>query len=130
MKKILIADDHRLSAELLSKYLSISFNQKDISIAANGKEVLQKVQEEQPDLLLLDLNMPEMDGIKALRKIRESNNELKIVILSALTEQWLINQAKQYGADIYISKTFNFRNLVQVINRLDRGVKDLPFSYF
>ncbi len=130
MKRILIADDHRLAAELLSKYLSISFDQKDISIAANGKEVLQKVQDEQPDLLLLDLNMPEMDGIKALRKIRESNNELKIIILSALTEQWLINQAKQYGADIYISKTFNFRNLVQVINRLDRGVKDLPFAYF
>ncbi len=129
MKKILIAEDHRLSAELLSKYLGTSFKSNDITIASNGREVIELVDKCNPDLLLLDLNMPEMDGIRALRKIRSSNTKIKIVILSAMNDSWLIDEAKQYGADLYISKTFNFRNLVSVIDGLFSGVKNLPFAY-
>lgn len=129
MKKILIAEDHRLSAELLSKYLGTSFKSNDITIASNGREVIELVDKCKPDLLLLDLNMPEMDGIRALRKIRSSNKKIKIVILSAMNDSWLIDEAKQYGADLYISKTFNFRNLVSVIDGLFSGVKNLPFAY-
>lgn len=129
MKRIMIAEDHKLSAELLSRYLEQCFEPNDITIARNGKDLIEKMETEKPDLLLLDLNMPEMDGIKALRKIREKDKKIKIIILSALNDSWIIKETKQYGADVYISKTFNFRNLINVIRKLEKGAKDLPFEF-
>ncbi len=129
MNNILIAEDHRLTAELLKRYLNNNFEQKKVSIASNGKILLSMLKQNIPDLLLLDLNMPEINGLKALRKIREQNKKIKIVVISAFNEQWIIKEAKQYGADLYFCKSIDFRKLLQIISKLEQNATDLPFAF-
>ena len=109
MAKILIADDDRNICELLRLYLVKEGY--ETCIANDGEAAVQMYEREKPDLLLLDVMMPRMDGIRATLKIREKNS-IPIIILSAKSEDADKILGLNVGADDYVTKPFNPLELV------------------
>ena len=115
--KILIADDVMLNIVLVKKVLSSRPYQ--IRTASNGQQTLQAIVEEQPDLLLLDLMMPGIDGFEVIRKIRAGecgNPNMRIVILSALSREEDKVKCLNLGANGYITKPILLPLLLETVN--------------
>ena len=115
--KILIADDVMLNIVLVKKVLSSRPYQ--IRTASNGQQTLQAIVEEQPDLLLLDLMMPGIDGFEVIRKIRTGecgNPNMRIVILSALSREDDTVKCLNLGANGYITKPILLPLLLETVN--------------
>lgn len=124
-KKILIIDD----TELMVKYITdiLTNAEYDVVTASNGFEGLQKVREEKPDLVLLDVVMPGMDGFEVCKALRddESNNLMPIIMLTAQDNEDDKLTGLELGADDYIIKPFNYRELLSrvrnTLKRIDRN---------
>ena len=115
--KILIADDEPEIRDLLRLYLE---NEKyDVIEAENGNEALRLVSEQKPDLVLLDIMMPGMDGYQVLKAIRVDNN-VPVIIISAKDEDSQKILGLNLGADDYISKPFRIRELIARIKAVIR----------
>ena len=102
--RVLVADDHPIVRDGLVAILS---TQPDIDVvgeAANGREVIEKVAQLHPDVLLLDLEMPEMDGVEALRRLRDSGAAVRTVVFTAFDSDERILGAVQAGAQGYLLK--------------------------
>lgn len=115
--KILIADDVMLNIVLVKKVLSNRPYQ--IRTASNGQQTLQAIVEEQPDLLLLDLMMPGIDGFEVIRKIRTGecgNPNMRIVILSALSREEDKVKCLNLGANGYVTKPILLPRLLETVN--------------
>ena len=115
--KILIADDVMLNIVLVKKVLSSRPYQ--IRTASNGQQTLQAIVEEQPDLLLLDLMTPGIDGFEVIRKIRAGecgNPNMRIVILSALSREEDKVKCLNLGANGYITKPILLPLLLEKVN--------------
>ncbi|MBR1917211.1 MAG: response regulator [Bacteroidaceae bacterium] len=115
--KILIADDVMLNIVLVKKVLSSRPYQ--IRTASNGQQTLQAIVEEQPDLLLLDLMMPGIDGFEVIRKIRTGecgNPNMRIVILSALSREEDKVKCLNLGANGYVTKPILLPRLLETVN--------------
>ena len=115
--KILIADDVMLNIVLVKKVLSSRPYQ--IRTASNGQQTLQAIVEEQPDLLLLDLMMPGIDGFEVIRKIRTGecgNPNMRIVILSALSREEDKVKCLNLGANGYVTKPILLPHLLETVN--------------
>ena len=115
--KILIADDVMLNIVLVKKVLSSRPYQ--IRTACNGQQTLQAIVEEQPDLLLLDLMMPGIDGFEVIRKIRTGecgNPNMRIVILSALSREEDKVKCLNLGANGYVTKPILLPRLLETVN--------------
>lgn len=115
--KILIADDVMLNIVLVKKVLSSRPYQ--ICTASNGQQTLQAIVEEQPDLLLLDLMMPGIDGFEVIRKIRTGecgNPNMHIVILSALSREEDKVKCLNLGANGYVTKPILIPRLLETVN--------------
>ncbi len=106
-RKILIADDESDSLQLISTRLRA--NGYNVVTAADGQEVLTKVKDEHPDLVILDLMMPKLDGYKACRllKFDVRYRKIPIVILSARAQPEDMQLIKECGADVYFVKPFD-----------------------
>lgn len=116
--KILIVEDSPTIVTLLS--FRLKENGFLVESAENGKIGLEKMRNINPDLVLLDVRMPEMDGLELCR-IAKSDSELKkipIVFLTTMTESWARDKAKELGAEGYFVKPFVGIDLVQEINKL------------
>ena len=112
---VLAVDDVPLNLILIQKMLSkFNFN---VITADNGARALASIKEKQPDLLLLDILMPEMDGFEVLRRLRENPeyDTLKIVILSALNSTEDIVKGYQLGANDFITKPIILEKLVNCV---------------
>ena len=109
MSRILVCDDDKEIVEAIEIYLTQEGY--EISKAYDGEEALQKLKEEKIDLLVIDIMMPKLDGIRATLKIREKNN-MPIIILSAKSEDADKILGLNIGADDYITKPFNPLELV------------------
>src|SRR5271157_5016203 len=81
--RILIADDHPIVRDGLRKLLSLEDDFEIVAEASDGREVLDKVQELDPDVLLLDLRMPNLDGLSALQALQQSNKRTRVIVLTA-----------------------------------------------
>ena len=115
--KILIADDVMLNIVLVKKVLSSRPYQ--IRTTSNGQQTLQAIVEEQPDLLLLDLMMPGIDGFEVIRKIRTGecgNPNMRIVILSALSREEDKVKCLNLGANGYVTKPILIPRLLETVN--------------
>ena len=116
--KILVVDDVPLNQMLVERMLGrFNFN---IRKAGNGYEALQSIKEEKPDLILLDIMMPVMDGFEVIEAIRENPawNNVKIVVLSALSTNEDIVKAYGLGADDFITKPIVMDKLLNTIAKL------------
>ncbi|WP_034332681.1 response regulator transcription factor [Bacillus sp. J37] len=123
--KVLIADDHHVVRRGLLFFLK---TQKDIDIigeATNGKEAVKLVSELNPDVVLMDLSMPEMDGVMATQIIRETNTTVKIIILTSYGDQDHVIPALRAGASGYQLKDIEPDDLVQTIRDVLQGQSKL-----
>lgn len=105
LAKILVVEDDDAVASLYEAMLST--HGFTVVRAASGPEGLQKAKEELPDLILLDLLLPEMSGIDVLRELRESGppySEVPVMVLTNLDEEWALGQARVFGASDYLVK--------------------------
>lgn len=121
MIKVLIADDHHVVRRGLLFFLK---TQKDIEVvgeAKNGLEAVQLVETFQPDVVLMDLVMPEMDGIKATEQIKAKWPEVKVLMLTSFSDQDHIVPALQAGASGYQLKDIEPDELVESIRQIMRG---------
>ena len=85
--------------------------------AENGLVAVDKYKELQPDLVLMDITMPEMDGIQALKKIREFDSAAKVVMCSAMGQQAMVIEAIQSGAKDFIVKPFQADRVIEAVNK-------------
>ena len=105
--RVLIADDHRLIVEGIKRALDDSPDFEVVGEASSGSQVLPLVARTSPDLVLLDLRMPGADGLTCLAQIRKRYPDVKVIILSASTDENVIQTALKRGASAYIVKSVN-----------------------
>jgi DNA-binding NarL/FixJ family response regulator len=103
--KFAIADDHKIFRDGIKMALSGKPLLKLAWEAADGKEMMHKLEIKRPDLLLLDIRMPELDGVNALQLIRKEYEDLKIVVLSMYDDQQMVSKMMEMGANAYLTKT-------------------------
>jgi DNA-binding response OmpR family regulator len=115
MKKVLIVDDDQENLQLVSDMLRAEF---EPVTASNGREGILTAVREQPDIILLDVNMPEMDGFEVCKRLREQPGTRQIPIIMLTTASSLDSRVKglDLGADDYITKPFQVRELVARIH--------------
>ncbi len=114
--KVMLADDHALMREGIKHLLEFDGSIEVIEEANDGKECVEKLEKVKPDILLLDINMPDMNGIEVLEKLKENNNPVKILILTVHSEVEYLIKAVDIGADGYILKDSGSYELKQAIN--------------
>jgi DNA-binding response OmpR family regulator len=117
-RKILIADDEPNIVAAL-EFLLLR-NGYEVYVARNGDEALKLVEAHKPDLVLLDVMMPQRSGYDVCQRMRENEDwrHIKIVMLSAKGREVEVNKGLSIGADLYITKPFSTRELISQINAL------------
>ncbi|MEO8854329.1 MAG: response regulator transcription factor [Ginsengibacter sp.] len=103
--KIAIADDHKIFRDGIKMALNPREYLKMIWEAEDGKDLMHKMAIKQPDLLLMDIRMPEIDGINAIEMLRKEYDDLKIIVLSMYDDQAMISKMMEMGANAYLTKT-------------------------
>jgi len=111
--KVLYAEDEEGIRENISFVLSLFF--KDVLVAKDGQEALELFEERKPDVLIFDICMPKMDGIEVLHRIRKSNKEIPIIVLTAHTEQNYLYRAIELNITRYLLKPFSKDALLSAI---------------
>lgn len=124
--KVLLADDHRLTLAGVRRVLDESGDIIVVGEAYSGEDVLPLVRSTGPDLVVLDLQMPKMDGLSCLDLIRRHHPDVKVVIFSATTAVPEISTAFQSGASAYVLKTVNPLDLPAVIRQAAEGTVFYP----
>lgn len=116
--KILIVDDALFMRSMIRDILTSSGRYDVIGEAHNGRDAIEKFQELRPDLITMDIVMPEMDGIQATREILKLNPKMKIVICSALGQEPLVIESIAAGARDFIVKPFTPERVLQIIDQV------------
>lgn len=101
---VMLVDDHSMIREGLKQLLEFDGTIKVVGEASNGVECLEKIYTCNPDVLLLDINMPEMNGIEVLKKMKADNSQIKVLILTVHNEMDYLMKAVDIGVDGYILK--------------------------
>ncbi|MFO1481270.1 MAG: response regulator [Turneriella sp.] len=115
--KILIADDSMMVRRILEKFAQ-KLNLEIVGTAGNGKEAVRLFGELKPDLVSLDITMPEMDGLSAMKQILAIKPDAKVVIISAVNSKDMIVQALNGGAKAYVVKPFDEAKIVETFNEV------------
>jgi DNA-binding NarL/FixJ family response regulator len=119
--KILIADDHPVVREGLIAMLSREVDFKVVGEAKDGAEAVNKAKELSPDVVLMDLRMPEMDGVEAMRQIRSVMPDIKFIILTTYSDDDYIFSGIEAGARAYLLKDAPREDLFKAIRSVYRG---------
>lgn len=126
--RILIADDHAVVREGLRSLINTEYGMTVVGEAANGQEVVQRFQTLHPDVILMDLVMPEMDGIQAIRKITQINPKARILALTSFSDDDKVLPAIKAGALGYLLKDSSPQELLQAIRHVFQGESSLDPS--
>ena len=121
MIKVLIADDQELIRQSLQIVLEIEKDIEVIDAVTNGLEVVRSVRKEKPDVILMDIRMPEMDGVVCTQIIKENYPNIKIVILSTFDDDEYVFNALKYGASGYLLKGISTKVLADAIRKVHQG---------
>lgn len=112
-ERIVLADDFAAMRTLVTHLLAYEFD--IVGTAGTGYELIDQVYRQRPDLIVVDVDMPELDGLEALRRLREGHNKTPAVILTVSTSQPLIEKAKTMGAGAYVVKNRIVEDLIPAI---------------
>lgn len=112
-KRIFLADDHALMLEGLTRLLAKDF--EVVGTATTGRQLLEEIERAHPDVVLLDVGMPEMNGIEAARRLSKSHPEIKIVFVSQRLDPAYLHAAFNAGAKGYVAKQSAAEELVRAI---------------
>jgi len=91
---------------------------EDILEAENGEEAVQKYKEEDPDLVTLDITMPQMDGLEALKKIKKYDSEANVIMCSAMGQQSMVIEAIEAGAKDFVVKPFDKDKIKEAVSKV------------
>jgi DNA-binding NarL/FixJ family response regulator len=119
--RVLIADDHFVVRDGLSAMLESSDEFEVVGQAEDGQEAIQLTEELQPDVVLLDIQMPKLDGIEATYRIRRKFPKIQVVILSTFDQDEYVYQSLQAGAKGYVLKDSGLDELLAVVRAAARG---------
>lgn len=126
MYKILIVDDEADVCNACANYLAKKGNSVDM--AATGEEALDKVKQNPPDIVLLDITMPGMGGLEALRKIKALSPDASVIMVTASEDAKISDEAMRSGASGYIAKPVKpdiLENLIKTTRAIDETKKEL-----
>lgn len=115
MEKILIIDDDKAFAQTLKIFLSDTFSQ--IVLLNSGEEGISYVKKENPDVVITDLKMPNMDGLEVLKKIKDINVNIAVIIITAFDETDSIIKAMQLGAFDFIEKSYDLKRIKLIVKK-------------
>ncbi|MER5462698.1 response regulator transcription factor [Streptomyces sp. NPDC002668] len=121
MIRVLLVDDHQVVRRGLRTFLEIQDDIEVVGEAADGAEGVARAEELKPDVVLMDVKMPGMDGIDALRKLRELSNPAKVLIVTSFTEQRTVVPALRAGASGYVYKDVDPEALARAIRSVHAG---------
>jgi DNA-binding NarL/FixJ family response regulator len=119
--KIILADDHRIFRKGLKSLLSEKENIEVLAEADNGDEALEAARKYKPEIVVMDIAMPKMDGIEATRQIRERFPDTEVVVLSMHAKKAYIDQVLKAGAKGYVLKDSDEENLLSAIETVHNG---------
>ncbi len=119
--KVLLADDHRLILDAVRRTLEEDGGFEIVGETQNGAQVLPLVSQTKPDLVLLDVRMPQMDGLACLDEIKRRHPDVKVVMLSASTGQDLVETALRRGASAYVIKSVDPTDLPATLRQAAAG---------
>ena len=123
--RILVVDDHALIREGIAARIAIQKDMVLVAEASNGREAIQQFRTHRPDITLMDLQMPEMNGLDALISIRNEFPEAKIIILTTYTGDVLILRALKAGARGFLIKNLLSKEMLETIRAVHAGKKTI-----
>ena len=121
--KVVIADDSEILRDRIRRLLNGLNDELVIYEAENGQRAMEMVCSQKPDLVILDIRMPEMNGIEVLTKIRELNIESKVCILTNYPYPQYKKKCMEAGADYFLSKNEEFEDIKLIISRLSNSME-------
>jgi DNA-binding NarL/FixJ family response regulator len=124
--RVLCADDHPLILDGVARLLERERDMLLVAEAANGIEAVKAFQQHQPDVTLMDLQMPQMNGVDAIRNIRELYPRARCVVLTTYSGDVQASRAFRAGAVGYLLKTMLRKDLVQTIRNVHAGLRHVP----
>jgi DNA-binding NarL/FixJ family response regulator len=124
--RILVVDDHHVTRQGVRTLIGIQAGWVVCGEASDGDEAIAKASELQPDLILMDLAMPRMNGLDATRRILQSSPEMKVLILSMLDTAESVRAARESGARGYVTKSAKAGALVKAVAALLQGDTSFP----
>jgi len=117
--KVAFADDNKEFSEIMNEYLGQQPDIEVVGVAYNGEQIISIIEEKKPDVIILDIIMPHLDGIGVLERINTAGGKRpKIIMLTAFGQETITQRVVELGADYYILKPFNMEVLVSRIRQL------------
>jgi len=113
LSKILVVDDEVKACKLLKRFLELKGY--EVIVSNDGEDAIEKAKKEKPDAILLDIRMPGMEGTEVLKRIREFDKDVGIIMVTAVKEEATGKGALEAGADEYITKPIDFNYLETTI---------------
>ncbi len=126
--RVLLADDHRVLRDGLRVLLESEEDIRVVAEASTGEEAVRLAHQVQPDIVVMDLGMPGISGMEAIRQIKHSSPHIRIVVLSMHSGREVIMQALEAGSDGYVPKSAAHMNLLQAIRTVHAGQRFLDPS--
>ena len=117
IKRVLLVDDSPMIQNLLAKTLEKN-GYEVCGKAKNGREGVELFQALNPDLVFMDITMPIMDGLEAAGNIKANNPNAKVIMLSAMGDEEVVQQAHSLGIDIFLKKPFDDYKIISAISKL------------
>ncbi len=124
--RILTVDDHPLLRKGIAALVNAESDMKLVAEASNGKEAIEQFRLHRPDITLMDLQMPDLDGIEAISCIHREFNNARIIVLTTYTGDVQVVRALKAGARGYVLKGHVHRQLLETIRAVDAGQKRIP----
>jgi len=125
MSKLLIVDDEVDIREFAKSF----FEKRNINVitASGGQQALQLIEQDKPDLVLLDVHMEEMTGVEVLKKLRENKNDIKVIMVTGVEDEDVVNEANSWGIIGYVHKPLVLDELDDPINIKSNAEYELFF---
>ncbi|WP_106495961.1 response regulator [Lentibacillus sp. Marseille-P4043] len=117
MAKVLITDDAAFMRMQLKDILT-KLGHEVVGEAENGKDAVEKFQELEPDLITMDITMPEMNGVESVKEIKKLNSNVKVIMCSAMGQQGMVVEAIQAGAKDFIVKPFTQDRIQEAVEKV------------
>lgn len=126
MISIVLVDDQQLMLDGIRTMVDMQRDMRVVGAAANGEQALTLVEEHHPDLVLMDIEMPEMDGLECARRIKTKRPDVKIIMLTTFAEDEYIVESLSQGADGFLLKDFTGEHLIRSIRDAMEGKLIMP----
>ncbi|WP_435271435.1 response regulator [Streptomyces sp. 1222.5] len=124
--RVVVADDHPVYREGIARGLSLSGRVEVVGEAATGREALELIRAEKPEVAVVDYRMPDLDGLAVVHAVMRDKLPTRVIVLSAITESAVVFRAMQEGASGYLPKDARCAEIVDAILKAAKGVTVLP----